>query len=357
MRQKGFAPIIILIIISALVGVGIIASQGQIKKYTEQKNEDGSENKSFFNVTTPSPPAPTPIPVGILKGKLTGGYYSKSVENAKVSLNEQINSTTNSNGEFSITNIPIGTYTITFSHPEYSFNSFQVTINEGDNTLNNNIHGNLTNPKPTQATGVCFIDSNNNAIKDNGENGLDGSANIYFYESNKWVSQKYFKCDINGNYNETLSKIGKYKIEPGVYTFYGQPQAKELVVDGYGGTKAFNFGYLPLKVQSGFTVYVFNDKNENNSRDGDEENIHYQYVRITNLSGKITEPLGNSYNLAVPAEGASNNQFNPGNYKFELIPETSSWSNYFRVTKGQETITFSTNTPHQTIYLGAHKLY
>lgn len=353
--QKGFIHIVIVAIVVFLLGITSIVGYATYKK-------DGAINNvniAFSLKPTEAPiplPTPTPVPTGNLKGKVVGGYYLRPVKNVSIKINN-ILSTTNSSGEFEITGIAIGKYKLTFSHPEYTFVPFDTEIKEGENVLSGNVTGILSNPKPTQVHGTCFIDSNNNKSLENGEAPLDAMIVVYFYESGQWVNQTYSISTTNGSYSLSLSKIGKYKIEPSHYTFYEPPIAQEIITDGYGGNKIYNFGYLPLKVESGFTVYVFNDKNENGQRDSDEENVNFQYVRVTNLSGVITTPLGSTYNVAVNTNGETFNQFEPGNYRFELIPEDASWSNYFKVTKSSQEVAFSKNTPHQTIYLGAHKLY
>ena len=352
--EKGFAPLLIIIVIALIAGLAFVSL-----KTMGPKINLGNIAKNEPEQTASPTPTPTPVPVGSLTGKIIGGYYSRPITNVKINANGPANkeAVSDSNGSFAITGLPVGSYNLSFNNSDYKFSSFSIDIKEGENKPDKDIYGPLANPKPVVLNAYCFIDSNKNSTKDSGEKPIDASANLFFYESNIWVLQKNLPCNTGGSFSETLTKIGKYRLEPGGYTFYAKPRVQDLVADGYGSTKNINLAYVPLKVEAGFTIYVFNDKNENGSKDTDEENIHYQYVKVTNLSGIITQPLGNSYNSAVGAEGDSFNQFETGTYKFELVPETSSWDAYYKITKREETITFNQNTPHQTIYLGAHKLY
>lgn len=349
-NDKGFAPIIIIII-------GIIAIFAV--PYIYQTIQNNTSLTSRINLESSPTPIPTPIPTGSLSGKIVGGYYARPIANVKITANGPTTKDISSDGSgnFSFSNLEIGNYNLIFESSEYNFSSFSIEIKEGENKLDKNISGPLSNPKPMAFSGYCFIDSNKNSVKDSGENSIDAVANLFFYESNSWVLQKNFNCGASGNISSTLAKIGKYKLEPGGYTFYGQPGIQEFVVDGYGSAKSVNLAYIPQRVEGGFTIYVFNDKNENGVRDDGEENVHYQNVRVTNLSGIFYSGTGNSANMGVGENGESDNQFGPGNYKFEMNPQDSSWDTYFKITKREVNMTFDLNTPHQTIYLGAHKLY
>lgn len=353
-KERGFIPLLVAFVVVLIAGSTFVA----IKTGVLKLKNDNTSNPISFSVATPTP-TPTPVPTGFLTGKLTGGYYSKPIANVKITATGSSNkeAVSDGNGAFIISDMNIGNYNLSFDSSDYKFSSFSVEIKEGENKLDKAVYGSLINPKPMILNAYCFIDSNKNSTKDSGEKPIDASASLFYYESNTWVLQKNLPCKTSGSFSETLTKIGKYRLEPGGYTFYAKPGVQDLVVDGYGSTKNINLGYIPLKVEGGFTVYVFNDKNENGSRDTDEENIHYQYVRITNLSGVITQPLGSSYNVAVSTSGEGFNQFETGTYKFELIPETSSWDVYYKITKRETTVVFDQNTPRQTIYLGAHKLY
>jgi len=353
-KEKGFIPLLVAFLAVLVAGSTFFVVKTGVLKFRNNNVSD------LINppITTPAP-TPTPVPTGSITGKAIGGYYSRPIANVKIKATGTSNKETvsDNNGIFTVSDIPIGNYSLSFSNSEYKFSSFPINVKEGENKLDKDVYGSLINPKPTTLNVYCFIDSNKNSAKDSTEKSIDAPVGIYYYESNTWVRQNSSGCKTNGGFTETLTKIGRYRLEPGAYTFYAHPGVQELVVDGYGSTKNINLAYIPLKVDGGFTVYVFNDKNENGSKDSDEENIQYQYVRITNLSGTITQPLGSSYNAVVSTSGVSFNQFEPGMYKFELIPETSSWDVYYKITKRETSINFDQNTSHQTIYLGAHKLY
>lgn len=353
-NQKGIAPLIIVLVIAILGGSAYLTFRLGFK---DQTNSNLKKTTQIKPSSSPEPIA-TPIPKGSLSGKIIGGYYSRPVNNVEITIKNDVFEKkffSNQEGNFSQDEIPPGLYTLTFLHPEYVFIEQKIEIKEGRNILEKSIFGNLKNPKPTTLNGLIFVDRNSNGVKDGDDGALDASLSIY--EKSSGTLATVARANSLGNFSSQITKIGVYTIEPGGYTFYGKPGNKELIVDGYGGTKTLNFGYIPLQVEAGFTIYVFNDKNENGSKESDEEYIHYQYVKVANLTGIITEPLGNTYNTAVGVEGSSTNQFEPGTYKFEMIPEDSSWDYYYKITKREQTLNFTQTTSHQTIYLGAHKLY
>jgi hypothetical protein len=353
--QEGVIHIFpLIIILLLLIGITIfvfIKSNGTKPKSKTQKQ---LQEKVVF-----SSPSPTPTPVGNLKGNIVGGYYSRDVGGVQVLIKEltNIKGTSLSDGSFEIKNIPIGNYSVSFSHPEYTFSEMNINIKEGSNILDKNVSGWLTNPKPTQVNGNCYSDKNDNKSKDGNDVALDAVLSLHIKKGGSWTHSQSIKSDPQGNFSLSLQKTGVYKIEPGGYTFYTKPGSQEFTVDGYGGTKNYSFAYKPNQSQAGFKVYVFNDKNENGSKDSDEEYIHYQSAKITNLSGTSTMAVGNTWNVVVGEDGFQISYVDYGDYKIELYPENDSWGFYYKITKKEATLTVNATSDHQTVTLGAHKLH
>jgi hypothetical protein len=364
-NRSGIAHVaVIVVVVLALAGLVVVSITGTGESRLLKKVVDKSEvaDNYFFDdgPTGTFTPTPTPVPKAIVKGSVTGGYYAKSLQGVDVTAVNGVSkkvTKTDSSGNFSFTDLVVGEWTLSFSHAEYTFDGVSIDTKEGENVLSNAVSGRLANPKPTTVTVFMFSDKNRNGGYDSGENGLDAFSTLNYWSQNQWMRERTVDADSSGNVTVSLSKIGKYQLVPAGYTFYTKPGPVEFVVDGYGGSKKYTFPYKPDRVEVGCTIYVFNDKNENGSRDGGEENIHYQYMRVTNTSGSITVPLGSSYNVAVSTDGETLSQIFPGTYKFELIPEDYSWEHYYKITKREETTTLDNATPHKTIYLGAHKLY
>lgn len=352
MNQRGIAPLIILLII-AVVGTTsyflVIKPSGFLQKQIDNIKHEISPSVS---------PTPTPTPPASLKGTVIGGYYSKPIANVEISIkNNGFEKKTKSSedGSFVFKEISPGSYDLSFSSSEYSFTGQKIDLKEGENTLDKNVFGALKNPKPLTLKGLVFSDKNSNGLKDGSDTPLD--AILFVYEKSSGTLKKTIKPDYQGNFSDQILIVGTYQLQPGAYTFYKQPGEVEFVVDGYGGTKTYNFAYVPTVSQAGFKIYVFNDKNENSIRDSDEEFIHYQHAKITNTSGTSTSAAGNTWNVAVSAEGDVESSVNYGNYTIQLEPDDSSWSYYYKITKGQESLSITATSGIQIIYLGAHKLY
>jgi hypothetical protein len=302
--------------------------------------------------------SPTPTikknPLGTIKGRVQGGYYKQPLGGVKITAkgqNIQKSTVSGEDGQFLIENLPVGDYVLSFNDPKYSFSEFKISVKEGENLLSSTPHGFLKNPQPLSINGTVFADKNGNNTKDGNDEGLKSTLLLYSKVGDSWVVSSTISTDNQGSFSLQVKDIGPHKLEPTDITFYNKPNPVEFIVDGYGGEKNYMFPYYPTVSQSGFVIYVFNDKNENAIRDSDEEYIHYQYAEITNTStGKQTK-------VGVGENGWEEKPADYGNYTIKLVPQDNSWSYYYKITLG-EAQTVVTNTSGQsTVLLGAHKLY
>ncbi len=381
MNQKGFAPIIVIIIIISLIGGGLAVSkkiqlsntnsQTNLKTTKQPLSTDSAKpeakkdekqttaNQKGTNQTKASPTPKATVQItktGTLKGKVAGGYYLKVLPDTTVTLKgENITKTskTDSSGIFTFSAIPVGTYNLSFSHPDYNISDVNnVTVSEGETFYPRTINGFLKAVKHTTFKGMVFVDRNDNRQKDTGDEGLDALIEVYNKVGDGWSLNHNITADKSGNFTFEVKEDGiTYKFVPTEYTFYRKPSPLEFVVEGYGGTKEFSFPYYPTSSSSKLTIYVFNDKNENNVQDGDEENIDFYYADITNIS------TGKNDKTSVVPEGASYSYYDYGAYKIKLVAGDSAWAAQYKITKSEDIVTITNTSGDQAIKLGAHKLY
>lgn len=320
----------------------------------ETNSDDGSVSKSPEPPTQTPSPTPTPIPMGTVKGETRVGYYSRPLAGVNVTATgEKTSKTTKTkeDGSFYIDQLPVDYYTISIDHQDYRFGNFKLQVQPGNNSTSGIALGLLKNPQPLNMSIAAFSDNNSNGSKEGGENGLGAVITINKKSGGNWQTYKSFSADQQGNYSLSVIESGEYNIEPGNYTFYTKPTSQTFVVDGYGGNKFFSFAYVPTSSNNGFTMYVFNDKNENSTRDADEEYIHYQYAKVTRSS------TGSSSNFAISETGTEYTHIDYGTYNIDLIPETQSWSYYYKITKGSTSVNVTSTSEQQKVELGAHKLF
>jgi hypothetical protein len=308
-------------------------------------------------ISTPIPiPTSTPVITGTLSGKVEVSFftYSKPLAGIKATAKSETATkitTTDSLGKYYFEQLPIGFYTVTFDHPDYRFPNLKMQVNAGNNVASESPLGLLTNPQPLNLTINAFVDNNKNNNFDAEEESLNASMTIYKKSGSNWQSYQWFQISNQNSYSLSILPVGEYKIEPGSYTFYTKPGSQSFIVDGYGGNKSYLFAYIPTVSEGGIKIYVFNDKNENSIKNPDEEYIHYQYARITNAGS------GTSINLAISASGSDHTHIEYGTYNLQLIPENSSWEDYYKITKGNASVYLTSTGGQQTVELGAHKLY
>lgn len=381
MNQKGLAPIIIIFLVIALIGGSLVVykklnlpiTEYQTPPTNEQSatssakpaasSKDEKQPKATPQKTdqTKTSPSPTPkatqtIKTGTLKGKVAGGYYLKVLSDTTVTLKgENISKTakTDSSGIFTFSGIPIGKYNLSFSHPDYNISDVNnVTVSEGETFYNRTINGFLKDVKTTTIMGTVYVDHNDNRQKDSGDEGLDALIGVYNRVGDGWSLNHNIKADKSGNFTFEVKEDGiTYKFEPFDYTFYRKPSPLEFVVEGYGGTKDLSFPYYPTASTSKLTIYVFNDKNENNVADSDDEYIDYYYADITNIS------TGKNEKTSVGPQGTSYSYYDYGAYKIKLIAGNDAWAAQYKITKSEDIITITNTSGDQTVKLGAHKLY
>lgn len=344
LRNKGFATIIMV-----LLGLVIIVGGSLITTKT------GTINLKNVPVLNSLPKAdntisPTPMPTATLKGEVVGGYYSKQIESVEIKAGNGTTKT-NQEGFFEMSGIEPGNYPLSATHPEYTFDTLNIELKEGENNLEEKLHGKLTNPKPLSISGQIFSDKNENNVKDANDDPLKTVLSLYYKTGGKWEYKTTVFSNYEGKFSFWSSDLGEYRLSPGDDTFYDEPGPVEFVVDGYGGTKSVSFPYQPTTSQVGFKIYVFNDKNENGSRDSDEENIHYQYAEVINTT------TSKNWKTGVSEDGVQESPADYGNYTIKLYPQDDSWAYYYKVTSSGATLTVDKTSGNQTVYLGAHKLY
>lgn len=404
MHQKGFIPLIVLVIAVAAVG-GIIVtakitniplSLDALNLTTDNNIQTPAPFTQTVEITSPKAATPTksawellksrlktppkttpantgsntkipaqtptstpiPVKVGSLSGQTVGGYYSRPLAQTNITISGQgitKNTTSDNSGNFSFTNLPIGKYTLSFTHPEYNFNDWKdYEVKEGENILPRTPNGFLKVFKPTTIKGSVFVDHNNNNQKDNGDEGLKAMLIVKNkIGDSSWGNYKYIDVDNSGNFSLEIPEGSIFKIFPTEYTYYNKPaETAEFIVDGYGGTKEFNFAYFPTSAQAGLILQVFNDKNENGIQDTDEEYIDYYYAEVTNTS------TGQVDKTSVGPSGTKVREFiEYGNYNIKLIAGDQSWAYYYKITKGEASVSITNTSGQQTVKLGAHKLY
>lgn len=383
MSQKGFVPIILIIIIVVLAGGSLIISKKLSPPVTDSQtktqivehpsstssakpvsSKDEKQPKGTQQKTTQPKTSPTPTPkatpkitkTGTLKGKVAGGYYLKVLPDTTVTIKgagvEKTTKTDNS-GIFTFSKVPVGKYNLSFSHPDYNISEVNnVTVSEGETFYDRTINGFLKVTKPTTFKGKVFVDRNDNKQQDAGDEGLDALIEVYNRVGDSWSLNYNINADKSGNFTFEVKEDGiTYKFVPTDYTFYRKPSPVELVVEGNGGTRELSFPYYPTASSSKLTIYVFNDKNENNVQDGDEENIDFYYADITNIS------TGKNEKTTVGFEGVSYTYYDYGAYKVKLVAGDDAWAATHKVTKSEDIITITNTSGDQTVKLGAHKLY
>lgn len=388
-QKEGFAPIILLLIFGVLTtGVLLFRNTGlefiqtnfnkiqqeqvasSISHNPSKRPESSSEPSpvkannvtvvKFPSLTLSPTSSPTPIPTppkkGNIKGTVVGGYYSRPLAGATVTVKGGASVSTDASGNFVLSNLPLGKYTLTFSHPDYinfaDWKDFEVK--EGDNFLSRTPNGFLKDFKPTTVRGIVFGDHNGNNQKDSGEEGVDALFRVENEAGdNYWVLSQYVTADKNGNFSVTIDVGGKYRIVPTDYTFYKKPNSIEFVVDGYGGTKEYNFAYYPTASQAALILEVFNDKNENGIADSGEENIDFNYAEMTNMTTGASEKTW----VSSQSNGGRNQVTDYGVYRIKLVAGDESWAYYYKITKAEDIVTVGVTSGDQTVRLGAHKLY
>lgn len=310
-------------------------------------------NKITPQIPTETPlPTPTPVSPGRVEGKVIDSFDDQAKANLTVRLLGVQNYTLTSSekGAFTFENIPVGEYKINAEDNDNTTESKDVVV-ESEKTTQITLYAFLKNPKPSLLKGTTFEDKNSNGVQDGGEPGTDVMLSIKKINKNGSVSDVApIMSDKNGNYSYTLPAPAKYSITPLYKTFYKAPDSKSLTSRGYGSPLTASFGYIPETATGGLKIYVFNDKNENGQKDGDEEYIHYEYVEVVN------QTTGKSFKTGVGVNGTDYPYGDFGHYTFTMIPQDASWAYYYKITKGSTTADLTRETTSVEVYLGAHKL-
>lgn len=206
---------------------------------------------------------------------------------------------------------------------------------------------------PSKLTGFAFEDKNGNKIRESDEKGLTAVLSLYkFTGVNQTVLVTGIFSNEDGSFSYDLTEPAKYMLTGGQKTFYTPPfDAYIFTTLGDGAAFTYNAPYKPeVSTSGGFKIFVYNDKNESLRRDDDEELIHYQYAKIRNKG------TGETWNLAIPPEGATETNLTSGSYSIRLEPENESWDYYYKRLQSLADVDINTTSDMKEIYLGVRKL-
>lgn len=354
MSRKKFLRIFI---IASVIFCSILALTAGFLKIKSGKVNFYPKIPLSVSVTpTPSPtqiPTPTPIPPGRVEGEVFDSFDSLPKAGITVRLlgSQNYEVTSDSRGKFLFENVIVGSYKINGEDNENVSESKDINV-EPNQTSSVRLYVSLKNPKPSKLSGIVFEDRNKNGIKEDYEQGIGALLALHKYNSSgKTEFFANITADSSGNYSYSLNAPAKYLLVPLYKTFYTPSESKTVIARGYGVSISLNIGYIPQVATGGMKIYVFNDKNENGQRDGDEEFIHYQYAEITNsITGKV-------WKVAISSSGDQESNIDFGRYQVRLVPQDESWNLYYKITKGFGEANLSSDSISTEIYLGAHKLY
>lgn len=200
---------------------------------------------------------------------------------------------------------------------------------------------------PSLVSGYLYKDDNKNSIRESDEKPLNGVITFYRIIGDTTQFVKSIVAT-DGKYSLSLTQ-GKYSILPGAATFYLQPHAQVITIDGSGKPHTYDYAYKPTSSEGGLKLYVFNDKNENTNRDNGEELIHYQVVQITNMQTGVAQKY------AVSEDGMEVSYLDFGRYFVVAYPENDSWEHYYKVTDAGRYVDVD-SSGSQKIYIGVKKL-
>lgn len=217
--------------------------------------------------------------------------------------------TTDSNGDYTFTNLRPGTYTIVETHPA-AFLDGQESAGDSGGTVGNDQVSNITlrpgdsrtgvtfgeiDPvfQPSSLAGIVFRDLNDNGVQDAGETGIAGvSLTLSGTNDQGAITPITVTTLADGSYLFAGLRPGTYVIrqtqpqgffdgKETVGTLSGtvlDNQFSEIVLAANQNGTGYNFGELPHASLSGF-VYV--DSNRNGQRDFGEAGIRGVAINLT----------------------------------------------------------------------------
>ncbi len=255
---------------------------------------------------------------------------------------------TNENGEFSFNDIEVGSYYFVFDPPE----GFGIAV--GGESMIDNSNGIGSTPcieitetfdelitagvQPFSRIGnLLWIDSNENGIQDQGEEGLSGIIVSAFNDEQEFMNG--FVSDLNGNYEINNLPPGNYYLQIDDFGGYlptannvgsdsnldsdGLMVGNSIVTESFQMTDGqsmddMDFGFVPVSFE--VTGFTWLDENEDGLFNN-ESGIAEQSIIISDCNGNVIQ--------SVLSDQSGNFEFTgitPGTYVFQV--STSNGYNY-----------------------------
>lgn len=256
---------------------------------------------------------------------------------------------TDASGNFTFSNVPAGTYTLTETQPTTPANQTgRTTAGTSGGTVNVNTISNVVLTANQTATGYLFAeipllstggsvyeDTNGNGRRDTGENGIQGVTITLTGTSivNGTITPRTTTTDESGNYSFADLTPGTYTLAETQPTGFIDGQetngvpAATVTNDRFSGidltstatpSTGFSFGEVKASSIAG-TVYI--DTNNNGAKDTGENGIANVTVRLTG-----TDAQGESVSRTATTDASGNYIFAnllPGTYRLvETQPST-----------------------------------
>jgi uncharacterized surface anchored protein len=241
--------------------------------------------------------------------------------------------TTDSSGNYSITNVPPGSYIVQFAPPSgYVLSTAatdDVTLTSGQSDGNEDV-GLF---QPATINGEVWSDTNANGTMDAGEAGLSG-VTVNLVSGTTTLSST--STDANGNYSFTGLTPGGYSVQFVAPSgdLFSTPSSDAVTLTS-GQTSSFNAG-LYQNATLGGNAWV--DANDNSVKDAGESNLPGVTVYLLNNSsttiGTATTDASGNYGFANLTPGSYAVQFTaPSGYSFST--PASDASDVVTLTSGQ----------------------
>ncbi|MGK7900695.1 MAG: SdrD B-like domain-containing protein, partial [Hormoscilla sp.] len=214
--------------------------------------------------------------------------------------NDELRTITDANGNYDFSNLDPGRYTVR----EILQPGFEQTTPPETIVITANIV-NIGNAElPVNISGVKFLDSNENGIRDGGEPGLQGFT-IFLDANNNGVLDNNERSAVtgpNGSYSFTNLDAGTYNVRA-VHTDGFVATGPDLVtVSLTPGQSRTNVNFGCIEPVSSISGVKFLDANENGIRDGGEQGLggwtifldaNNNNILDNNERSTITGPNGN----------------------------------------------------------------
>ncbi len=140
-------------------------------------------------------PVPPPTATGSISGSVKDSGTGQGISGATVTIST-MSGTTDNNGDYSISNIPVGTYTVTASATGYIAGSIaNVQVRENQNTPNINFRLNRL-PPAEQCTEQCGY--------------IDSAANSDRLCINRAVTGQRYTCNVHSQYGVIKNACDKF---------------------------------------------------------------------------------------------------------------------------------------------------